>query len=266
MQSVLNALRVLEEVAVRQPIGVSELARRLRLPKTTVHRALTTLEAAGWLRMSGEDLTRWYLTTRVLDLGSHVSPLLGLRETALPVMTRLRDATGETIHLSILEGDKVYLLERFDSPNIVRTVNKIGGSAPLHASATGKAVLALMSADFIEQTITSELTAFTEHTITDPDRLRAELEAVRGCGYATNVSEWRPDVIAVASALCDHNGRPFAALNVSAVASRTSPEDIERYGQLLLDGTAEVEARLAGRRRPSDKAARRTAAPSQGGT
>lgn len=255
MQSVLNALKVLEEVAVRQPIGVSELARQLRLPKTTVHRALVTLQAAGWLRMSGEDLTRWYLTTRALDVGSHVSPLLGLRETAFPVMARLRDVTGETIHLSIVEGDKIYLLERLDSPNIVRTVNKIGGSAPFHASATGKAVLALMPADIIEQTMSSGLTAFTEHTITDPDRLRAELEAVRRCGYATNMGEWRPDVIAVATALCDHSGRSFAALNVSAVASRTSPEDVEHYGQLLLEAKAEVEARLAGHERPSDTAA-----------
>ena len=247
MQSVLNALKVLEEVAVRQPIGVSELARLLGLPKTTVHRALTTLQAAGWLRTSGEDLTRWYLTTRALDVSSHVSPLLGLRETALPVMGRLRDVTGESIHLSIVDGDKIYLLERLNSPNIVRTVNQIGGSAPLHASATGKAVLALMPADLTERTITAGLAAFTEHTITDADRLRAELEDVRRRGYATNVKEWRPDVIAVARGICDHDGRPFAALNVSAVASRTSPQDIERYGRLLMDATAEVEAWLAGR-------------------
>lgn len=256
MQSVLNALRVLEEVAVRQPIGVSDLARRLGLPKTTVHRALTTLGAAGWLRMRGEDQTRWYLTTRVLDVGRHVSPLLGLRDTALPVMAALRDATGETIHLSIVEGDTVYLLERLDSPNIVRTVNTIGGSAPLHASATGKAVLALLPPHVVDEVIASGLTAFTERTITDPDRLRAELEGVRRCGYATNVSEWRPEVIAVAAAMCDHSGRPFAALNVSAVASRTSPEDVERYGQLLLYKTAEVEARLAGRRPASHEVSR----------
>lgn len=251
MQSVLNAFKVLEEVAVRQPIGVSELARLLGLPKTTVHRALTTLQVAGWLRTSGEDLPRWSLTTRALNVGSHVSPLLGLRETAIPVMARLRDVTGESIHLSILEGDKIYLLERLNSPNIVRTVNKIGGSAPLHASATGKAVLASMPAELVEQVIAAGLESFTEHTITDPDRLRAELAEVRQRGYATNLSEWRPDVIAVGRAICDHGGRPFAALNVSAVASRTSETDIERYGRLLVEATAEVEARLAGRPVPS---------------
>lgn len=247
MQSVLNALRVLEEVAVRQPVGVSELARLLRLPKTTVHRALTTLQVAGWLRTGGDDVTRWYLTARALEVGRRVSPLLGLRETALSVMGRLRDVTGESIHLSILDGDQVYLLERLNSPNIVRTVNEIGGSAPMHASATGKAVLALLPEEQAERVIAAGLTPFTDRTITDPEQLRNELKEVRRRGYATNHGEWRPEVTAVARAVCGQDKQPFAALNVSAVASRTSDGDVERYGQLLVDATAELEARLSGR-------------------
>ncbi len=247
MQSVLNAFRVLEEVALRQPVGVSELARSLGLPKTSVQRALITLQQAGWLRAGGEDLTRWYLTTRALSVGSHVSPQLGLREAALPVMNRLRDETGESIHLSILDGDSVFLLERLNSPHIVRTVNVIGGSAPLHASATGKAVLALLPEEQVERILAQGLVPFNERTITDPDRLRAELEEVRRRGYATNMAEWRPDVIAVGRALCHDGGKPFAALNVSAVASRTTPADVARYGLLLMDATAEIEARVTGR-------------------
>jgi IclR family acetate operon transcriptional repressor len=104
MRNVLNTLRVLEEVATRQPVGVGELARVLDMPKSSVQRALHTLNSAGWIRPATGEITRWAATTKALDVGRHASGGLGLRDAAMPVMEDLRRRTEETIHLTVPEG------------------------------------------------------------------------------------------------------------------------------------------------------------------
>ncbi|MCW2691577.1 MAG: IclR family transcriptional regulator [Mycobacterium sp.] len=244
MQSVLSALRVLEEVAARQPAGVAELARALDMPKSSVHRALTTLREAGWVRSTGGELPRYLLTSRALTVGRSASAETGLREAALPEMQRLRDATDETIHLSLRESDDVVLIERVDCRQAVRTFNALGTHAPLHASASGKAVLALLPSEEIDRIIDLGLRGYTSATVVDEGALRMELADIRERGYATNTGEWRPDVAAVGAAVCGDDGQPLGAINVSAPASRTTPDDLVRHGALLLRACAAVEQRL----------------------
>jgi len=244
VQSVLNALRVLEEVAARQPAGVGEVARALGMPKSSVHRALVTLRDAGWVRSTGGELPRYVLTSRVLSVGRNASPEMGFREAALPEMVRLRDATNETIHLSLRDADDVVLIERVDCTQAVRTYNALGTHAPLHASASGKAVLALLPSDEIDRVIGSGPPKHTDRTIVDKMALRAELEATRRRGYARNVGEWRRDVAAVAAAVRGDDGLPLGAINVSAPASRTTEADLRLSGKLLIQACVAVEKRL----------------------
>ncbi|WP_043618849.1 IclR family transcriptional regulator [Nonomuraea candida] len=223
MQNVINALRVLEEVAARQPIGVGELARALGLPKSTVQRSLVTLHEAGWIRPGGE-VTRWQVTSKALRLARRTE--LGLRDAAVPVMEELRQRTGETIHLMVPEGDAVVLIERLETDKPLRIVLPLGTRLPLHASANGKAVLA-----HLDRTL-AELPGYTDTTITDPRLLRAELAAVAERGYADNRGEWRSDIAAVAAAILGPAG-PVASLSVSTPASRMTEELRAEYGKLV---------------------------------
>ncbi|WP_188197193.1 IclR family transcriptional regulator [Nonomuraea sp. SYSU D8015] len=224
MQNVINALRVLEEVAARQPAGVGELARGLGLPKSTVQRSLRTLHEAGWIRPAGGTVTRWQVTSKALQVGRRAE--LGLRDVALPVMEELRQRTGETIHLMIPEGDAVVLIERLETDKPLRIVLPLGIRLPLHASANGKAVLAYLDCPI------AELPTYTDTTITDPELLSAELAEVRARGYADNRGEWRSDIAAVAAAVIGPDG-PVASLSVSTPASRM-PDDLRReYGKLV---------------------------------
>lgn len=249
MQSVLNALRILEEVATRQPAGVGEVARALGIPKSSVHRALVTLRDGGWVRSTGGELPRYVLTSRALSVGRNASPELGFREAALPEMVRLRDATNETIHLSLRDADYVVLIERVDCTQAVRAYIALGAHAPLCASASGKAVLALLSSAEIDRVIAAGLPKYTDRTIVDEAALRADLASTRRRGYARNTGEWRRDVAAVAVAVRGDDGLPLGAINVSAPASRTTEADLRRSGQLLLQASAAVEERLGLRRR-----------------
>lgn len=244
MQNVLNALRVLEEVAVRQPVGVGELARVLALPKSSVQRALRTLHTAGWLRPVEGEYTRWALTTKALHVGRHAAGELSLRDAAVPVMEELRRDTEETIHLMVPEGDKMVLIERLETPKPVRIVIPLGGSAPLHGSSNGKAVLAQSPVEEVERLFTEGLHRYTDTTIVDRDELLAELAETRSRGYATNQGEWRSDIAAVAAAIMGASGRPIGSISISTPINRMPDELRPTYGLLVHDAAQRISAAL----------------------
>jgi IclR family acetate operon transcriptional repressor len=245
MQTVLNALRVLEEVATRQPAGVGELARALGMPKSSVQRALTTLHSAGWIRPADGGVTRWVVTAKALHVGRHATGELSLRDAAVPIMEELRRRTEETIHLMVPERGGVVLIERLETPKPVRIVLPLGKALPLHASANGKAVLAAGPPDVIERMLGARLPGYTGTTITDPGRLRAELVLIRERGYATNTGEWRADIAAVAAAVPGPAGIPVASLSISAPMTRISAEMHPEYGKLVCEAARNLARALA---------------------
>jgi IclR family acetate operon transcriptional repressor len=254
MRTVLAAFRVLEEVAFTQPAGVGELARRLRMPKTTVQRALQTLWTAGWICPDGQGnpgTTRWVLTTRALHIGQHAVADLSVRDAALPIMKELRRETGETAHLMVMEGDRAVLIEKVETEHAIRAVITLGSAVPLHGSSNGKAMLAHRTEDEVHALLGETLVRHTDNTIVDWDRFRAELAAVRERGYATNVGEWRTDISAVASPIFDHTGTALASLSISAPGSRMPDELRASYGALVTEAAQRVSATL-GYRRPPD--------------
>lgn len=253
MQNVLNALRVLEEVAARQPAGVGDLARGLEIPKSTVQRALLTLHTAGWIRQAdGDGATRWVLSTKPLLVGRAATGDLSLRDVAVPVMEELRGRCDETVHLAVPEGGKVVLIERLETSQPVRIILPLGKDLPLHASANGKAVLAASGPTALERQLAEGLARFTDTTLTDPDGLRAELALTRERGYATNDGEWREDVSAAAAAILGKSGQPVASISVNVPSSRVTSETRSAHGALVCEAAAEISAALGGTRAGGD--------------
>lgn len=250
MRTVLSAFRVLEEVAYAQPAGVGELSRRLKLPKSTVQRALRTLWTAGWICPDGAEVTRWVLTTRALHVGQRAIADLSVRDAAAATMQELRRETGETSHLMVREGDRAVLIERVETDHPIRAVIALGSAVPLHGSSNGKAMLAWLPREQVSEILGGRLERFTGNTIVDWDEFVAELDRVRERGYASNVGEWRTDIAAVASPIFDHDGKPVASISVSAPGSRMPPERRESYGALVIEAAQRISATL-GYRRPA---------------
>jgi len=245
MQSVVRSLRVLEEVSVRQPVGVNELSRALSMPVSSTQRILVTLADAGWIRPTGEASTRWALTARALIVGRRAMGEVGIREAASVPMTHLRDVTHETINLSLLDGDeRLVLVERVDSDQAIRTYTKLGGSSPLHATASGRAVLAAQPDELLERLIAGGPARFTPHTITDPEALRADVARTRGDGYAVNVGGNRPNVCAIGVAVLDGTGKPIAGLSMSMPDLRFDAGRVPEWGALVIDAAREISAAL----------------------
>ncbi|MFF3332929.1 IclR family transcriptional regulator [Streptomyces sp. NPDC002888] len=247
MKSVTRSLRILEAVAQHQPVTVGELTKLFGLPKSTVQRTLITLNEAGWLRANRKDTTRWEIGARVLAVRPAALQGSSLFAAAREPMIRLRDAVNETIHLSVpdaLQG--MVVVDRVDCTHAVRTFHAIGDTSPLHATATGRAVLARLPKADVDELVARGLEAFGEATPTDAGALHAELDRIRGDGYSVNRNQYRPDVCAVAAAILDEDGTPLATIAVSMPESRFDAGRLPELGRLVGETAKEIAVRRLG--------------------
>ncbi|MBJ8346953.1 IclR family transcriptional regulator [Antrihabitans sp. YC2-6] len=236
MSSLARGLLVLEVIADAQPIGVADLARRLDMPKSSVQRTLKTLAEAGWLVSTDEHRTRWFLAAKVRSIGHRAGGEPSLLQAALPHVQWLAQQTQETIHFGVPIGDRsMVVLDRVDSTRPVRTFMAIGTTIPLHASASGKAIMSGWEDARLNAYINGGLDRITPTTLTSaPDFLR-QLEQVRAQGYAANFAENREDVFAIGSAV-----GTLAAVSISMPATRFDPDRVEEWGGLARETCARI--------------------------
>lgn len=247
LSSVANAIRLLKAFSSSErEWGVSDLARRLDLGKSTVHRILTTLTEEGMLEQDAET-GRYRLGLVVFDLAAAVPTQLDLHEAVLSPMTDLRNRTGETVHVAVLDGREVVYVERLDSPHSLRMFLEIGRRNWAHCTATGKALLAFIPKARLEQLLKGwELEPRTPLTITSPAVLRAELERVNSRGYAENKEEAELGVVSTAAPIRDASSRAIAAISVAGPAERLDPLNPELVHATM--HTAAVVSRRLGYR------------------
>ncbi|MEU9309642.1 IclR family transcriptional regulator [Streptomyces sp. NPDC048256] len=247
MKSVTRSLRVLEAVAQHQPVTVGELTKIFGLPKSTLQRTLVTLAEAGWLRANRKDTTRWEIGARVLAVRPAALQGSSLFAAAREPMMRLRDKVNETIHLSVPDALQcMVVVDRVDCDHPVRTFHTIGDTSPLHATATGRAVLAHLPKQDVEEFISQGLERYSETTPAEPEDLRAELRRIRTDGYAVNHNQFRPGVCAIAAPVLDEDGTPLATVAISMPDSRFDPDRLAEWGRIVADTAAEIAGRRLG--------------------
>lgn len=241
MESVKAALRVLELVAEHRGVGVSELARITGDPKTTVQRQLTTLHDAGWIAPVHKGARRkWVLSTKLPMIALKSDQFSALRTVALPVMEKLRDATRETVHLTVREDQHIVLIERLDSPQTLRIVRAIGSRAPLHVAANGKAILAQMPAAEVDSYLAQDLASWTDRTMSNPEEIRSNLTRTSRVGYAFGDGELDLNVRTVAAAVLQEGGTPIGSISISCPAFRLTDDLVAEYGELVKEAAAQI--------------------------
>jgi DNA-binding IclR family transcriptional regulator len=247
MNSVLNTLRVFEEVALRQPIGVSELARVTEIPKGTVQRCLVTLGQAGWLKVMDTERARWGVTRKVLALGLRSTGERDLQDLAAPVLKRLAAATDETVILGVRDGECLVILAREDTTQVVRVFLEIGTRVPLRATSGGTAIMALLEDDEVEELLRGELEEFADAPLPDVAELRREIAQTAKRGYALNGSSswYRPHVASIGAAVRDPLGRPIAAVTLAVPETRYRRDQENTLAPLVMAAAAEISHLLA---------------------
>lgn len=244
MLTAITALRVLDEIAMRQPIGVTDLSRRLEMPKSSTQRALKALESAGWIRQTSHMGRGWVLTTKAIDVAQRVAADIGVREAARDILEHLRDETGESVHLAIRENDQVVIIDVVETFNPTRIHIPVGTRSPLHATATGKALLAHVSEGLREDLLGDPLPRLTERTITDAEELARELESIRVDSVATARGELREDIASIAAPVLSKGGTPLCAVSVFIPAYRFPEDGGEQIKQSLIAATHRIAQRI----------------------
>ena len=243
VQSLERAFAILDEVA-RRPAGVTAIAERVELPKSTVARLLSTLERVDAVERF--DGARWRIGPGVAALSAAASPERSLVSVARPFLADLVAELGEDAGLGLPDGHEILYVEQVESNNPVQVRDWTGTRAPMHAVPSGLVLLAAWPEDAVEAYLGGELVALTRHTVTEPARLRQRLAEVRKLGYAWGLEEFAEGIDSVAAAIRDGRGKAIGAIHVHGPAYRfPAPRRSDAIARRVVDAAAAVTRQLA---------------------
>lgn len=217
LASVASAARILREFGKgNAQLGVSLLARRIGLSKSTAHRVVWTLVAEGLLEKVPET-GLFRLTTTMSSLGASAETAHRLHESATIPLDQLRAITDGTLHLAILDGVDVLYIERREGPGSIPVFRSVGSRNLAHVTSSGKVLLAFLPPDQQRRTVEQlRLTPKTPRSITSRAALLTELDTVRRQGFGENRGESQPGMCSIAAPIRDPFGRVVASVSVAA--------------------------------------------------
>jgi DNA-binding IclR family transcriptional regulator len=226
--------------------GVSELADRSQLPKSTVSRLLSTLQDLGVVEQldAGGD---YRIGNGLIDITAGASPGRNLVALARPHLTDLAEALGEATGLSVLDGESVYYLDQIDSSHAVQVRDWTGERVPLHVVSSGLVLLAALSEAVREAYLRRPLLQSTPRTMIDPDALRARLSAVAAAGVAWVYEEFAEGINSVAAPVHDAAGHVVAAIHAHGPSYRfPAAGQADSVATQVVDAADRASIRLAG--------------------
>jgi DNA-binding IclR family transcriptional regulator len=244
LSSVANAIRLVKAFTDDEyEIGISSLARRLGLGKSTVHRLATTLIEADFLERNPET-GAYRLGLALFELGALVRRKMDVANEARPYLKALMEKTGETVHLAVLDHASVLYINTIASRQAIRMSSTVGARVPSHSSSEGKVLLAYRSAEFVESVIESGLAMRTPKTIAKPQALREELATVRSRGYALDDEETEIGLRSLAAPIRTHNGQAVAAISIAGPTQRVSKKILQGYVSDVVAAANAISQRL----------------------
>ncbi|WP_020415712.1 IclR family transcriptional regulator [Amycolatopsis sp. ATCC 39116] len=236
--------------------GVAEVAEKLRLPRSSTHAILASLADTGLLAPTARG--RYRIGWRIAELSETLRASLDVRAHAVPVLRELVGTFGETVHLAVMERDKVLYVDKIVGTHMVNVVGaRVGAHLDAHCTAVGKVLLAQRDpADLDRWLARAELRRLTPATITDPAMLRNELHQVRVAGCAYDVGEAVAEVHCVAAPVTDDRGVVVAAVSMTVPASRFLPRKAELKRAVMSAG-GRISAAIAAATGAAPRPARR---------
>lgn len=238
VQSVGTALDVLGCLADSPELGVTELARRLGVAKSTAHRLLATLCAKGLVEHC-PDSAKYRLGQRLHELGEVVASRSRLRELSLPLLEGLRERTGQTVHLAVPWAGQVFYVERLESYRGAYFSSRVGRRMPSHCTSSGKAIAAF-NPEHAAAACRLGFPRVTGRTIRDKATFLQCLQETRRRGYAYSVEEGSLGLSSIAAPIVDHEGTARAAISVAGPTAQIIGDDVGRVARLVLEAAARL--------------------------
>ena len=244
VQSVDRALSVLEILGARGEAGVTEIAAELGVHKSTAFRLVAVLESRGFVEQL-TDRGKYRLGFGVIRLAGATAAQLDLAQEGRRVCEELAADVGETVNVAVLDGDRAVNISQVRGLATITTHNWVGRGTPLHATSSGKVLLAYAPRSVREAVWSRGLERYTDATVTDPDVLQQQLEEVEARGWGVTVEELEVGLNAVAAPVRGADGRVVAAVTVSGPSFRLSPASLESLAPQVV-AAAEAFSRRVG--------------------
>ena len=243
VQSIERAFAVLSALA-DGPLGVTDIADQVELPKSTVARLLASLQREGAVEQEPGG-TRYRVGSRIVTLAATVLPTRSMVVLARPELEALALAIGEAAGLAVPEGPRVHYVDQVDTPNPVSVRDWTGTRVPMHAVPSGLVLLAHLPAASLERFLGRPLETFTPATVTDPAALRARLRRIQHDGYAWVFGEFSVGINSVAAGVANEDGEVVAAVHLHGPSYRfPEPGGEERIGEEVVAAAARISARI----------------------
>jgi len=244
VQSIERAFAVLRSLATG-PAGVTELADKVDLPKSTVSRLLSALETEGAVEQVS-DGTEYRLGSGLAELAGATAPGRNLVAAARPFLHELTDLTGESSGISILDDQSAFYLEHVETESGVVVRDWTGDHAPLHTVPSGLVMLAHAPTSFVDSYLRGSLVKMTDQSMVEPTAIRSRLADIRDRGFSWVYEEFHPGINSVAAPVFGPDGSAEAALHVHGPEFRfPDTTDAERFGRLVADAARKLSAQLA---------------------
>jgi DNA-binding IclR family transcriptional regulator len=243
VQSVDRALSVLEILAAHGEAGVTEVAAELGVHKSTAFRLVAVLESRGFVEQLA-DRGKYRLGFGVVRLAGAAAAQLDIAREGRRICEALAADLEETVNIAILDTDRAVNISQARGPAALSTHNWVGQGTPLHATSSGKVLLAHAPDAVRKGVLSRDLQRFTAATITDPEVLRQDLDRIVEQGWGCTVEEYEVGLSAVAAPVRDADGDVIAALSVSGPSFRMASEDFPKLARRVLTGAEELSRRL----------------------
>jgi IclR family KDG regulon transcriptional repressor len=249
LSSVASAIRLLKAFSEDEvDIGISDLARRLGIAKSTVHRLAVTLVSEGLLEQDRNN-GKYRLGVALFRLGALVRRRMDVSNEARPYLYDLREKINESVHLAILDGTEIMYVYNLESTHAIRMRSDIGVRKPAYCTAEGQAILAFLPQQVVEQAIAAGLAPRTPKTITSADKFQKALAAVRQRGCAIEDEESELGMVCVAAPIRDDAGTAVAAVGIAGPVTRLSKKAVAAVIPHVIATADLVSARLGYRAR-----------------
>ncbi len=235
-----NAVKLIEKLAdEKEPVGVSELSRKLGINKNMIFRILNSLEQCGWVHSSNHPDKKYQLSLRLFKVASKALGTMSLSNVATPFVYDLWKKTGECTYLAIKSDDKITYIQHLDSIGNVRVAGTVGGTYDLYCSAPGKIILAHSDDEFVLKYVSRKFKKNTENTLTTKKELLAEIEKVKVQGFATDNEEFGKGILCVSAPIFDYTNSLVGAVGCSVSTVNYTREDVMANIKPLVTETAE---------------------------
>lgn len=243
IHSLAKGIRILELLSENNDLSVTQVAKRMNMNRASSHRFLATLKELGYA--DKDESSRYYLTSKVIELGTKVLDRFEFRKIAHPFLQAVASKFNETINLGFFNGNQVITIDKINSTEILRMDAGIGGREPAYCTSLGKAILAYLPENQLKEYLKAiALTPYTPNTVTSKKKLKEELIHIRENGYAIDNEELSVGLRCVGAPVFDHSGQARYAISISGPSIRFGSKRLQEMQQALKKNCQSLSEKL----------------------